>query len=205
MIGVHVMTATRGNPRVEHALFREWLIYSEKRFKLAFGYVSGYPAASTKNKIVLNFLADSEADYLLMIDDDQTPTNNPLNYVEYDKDVLGWPYPSVRTSEEKPIVWYPKEPEMETPMVRAEVVGGGGLLIARRVLQHPAMKAPFLDVFDENGLFKTGEDYNFCRRAAKAGFTIWCALDSPLLHIKPVELYTVWRAYNEPKTNTSNC
>lgn len=196
MTGVHVMTATRGNVRVEHALFREWLMTTEKRFKLAFGYVSGYPCASAKNKIVLNFLEDKEADYLLMIDDDQCPTDNPLNYVQYDKDVLGWPYPSSRTNHAKPICWYPKEPEPETPMVRAEMIGGGGMLIARRVLEHSIMKAPFIDLFDENGLFKTGEDYNFCRRATEAGFTIWCALSRPLLHIKPIELFTVWNAYN---------
>jgi hypothetical protein len=203
MIGVHVMTATRGTIRVEHALFREWLIYTEKRFKLALGYVSGYPCASAKNKIVLNFLADRAADYLLMIDDDQLPTNNPLDYIEYDKDILGWPYPSSRTSNERPITWYPKEPEPETPMVRAEIVGGGGLLIARRVLEHPAMKAPFIDLFDENGLFKVGEDYNFCKRATEAGFRVWCALDSPLLHIKPIELYTVWSAYNGNQNGAS--
>lgn len=198
MIGVHVMSATRGVPRVEHALFREWLISTEKRYKLAFGYVTGSPCASVKNKIVLNFLADAQADYLLMIDDDQVPTNNPLDYIGYDKDILGWPYPSIRTVSHKdnPIVWYPQVPDQDTPMAQAELVGGGGLLIARRVFEHPAMKAPFIDLFDENGVRKTGQDYNFCRRATEAGFTIWCALDSPLLHIKPTELYTVWGAYN---------
>lgn len=201
MIGIHVMTATRGNVRVEHALFREWLFTTEKRYKLATGYVSGYPAGSVKNKIVLNFLADPAADYLLMIDDDQCPTSNPLDYAEHDKDILGWPYPSIRTSNgNNPICWYPKEPEPETQMVRAEVVGGGGMLIARRVFEHPAMKAPFMDVFDENGLFQMGEDYNFCKRAAAAGFQVWVALDKPLLHIKPTELYTVWSAYNERTT-----
>lgn len=198
MIGVHVMTATRGNPRVEHALFREWLISTEKRFKLAIGYVTGYPCASAKNKIVLNFLADEQADYLLMIDDDQVPTNNPLDYIEYDKDILGWPYPSIRINTlHEPIVWFPKTPEPKTPMVRAEVVGGGGMLITRRVLEHPDLKAPFIDQFDENGIFEIGEDYNFCKRATKAGFEIWCALDSPLMHFKPAELYTIWSAYNE--------
>jgi hypothetical protein len=183
--------------RVEHALFREWLFITENRFRIAASYNTGYPGASIRNKIVLNFLADPDADWLLMIDDDQLPEFNPLNYIEYDKDILGWPYPSTKMSiKNDPICWYPAPPNSDVPMAQVDVVGSGMMLVAKRVFQHPDMRAPFADKFNEDGLFIEGEDYTFCRRATAAGFGVWCAMDRPILHIKPNELVTAWSAYN---------
>ena len=159
------------------------------------GYTSGYPASSCRNRIVELFLK-TDAEFLVMMDDDQAPTCNPLDYIEHDFDVLGFPYPSIRINSDDIIPWFPSPPE-EGGLREVESIGGGCMVIARRVLEHPEMKAAFSDTYDERGVFTEGEDVAFCRRAKETGFKIWCAMDKPLLHIKPAEMLRVWSYANE--------
>ncbi|NIM51631.1 MAG: hypothetical protein GTO22_20690, partial [Gemmatimonadales bacterium] len=62
------------------------------------------------NRIALATL-ESGADFLLKIDDDTVPLFNPLDYVGENKDVLGFPYPTWRANAEKPLIWFPREPD----------------------------------------------------------------------------------------------
>lgn len=193
---VHFATPTEGYPRVEHAMFREWLVANAgPRFRLQMSYVEGYPACSTRNKIVLNFL-ESDAEILMMMDDDQAPTFNPLDFINDDLDILGFPYPTIRVNEDPPIVWFPQAYDPEMGLVQAKSVGGGLTIIQRRVLEHPDMRAPYIDEFNEDGIFYTGEDITFCTRAMDAGFTVWCQMDKPLLHTKPAEMLRLWMYAN---------
>jgi hypothetical protein len=146
---------------------------------------------------VAAFLADTEAGYLLMLDDDQVPTCNPLDYIERDLDVLGFPYPTIRVNDPGQIFWFPCEAEEGAGPVKSEVVGGGCFLIARRVLEHPALVWPFIERFNDDGTICTGEDVQFCRRVWGAGFTIWIALSQPLLHWKIGEVLGLWEARNK--------
>lgn len=182
-------------PRIEHVLFREHLAVSERRYILQLGYTFGYPASSTRNKIVHLFL-ESDGDYLIMMDDDQAPTASPLDYIEMDFDILGFAYPSIRISDKNIIPWYPREPKQGEGIAEVDFIGGGCMVIARRVLEHPGMKAAFLEVYDNNGIFTEGEDLSFCRRARENGFKIHCVMDKPLLHIKPAEMLRVWSYIN---------
>lgn len=184
------LRASDPRPRVEHVLFREGLLINERRYDLTLGYTAGYPASSTRNRIA-NLFLESQADYLVMLDDDQAPTCNVLDYIEYDLDVVGFPYPSIRINNDNPIPWFPCPPDPDGGIREVQFVGGGCLIIARRVLE--ALKRPFEDYFSEDGLFAEGEDLTFCRRAREARFAIWCVMDKPLLHIKPVEMLTMWR------------
>jgi len=194
MTGVFFATPTRGELRLEHAMFREHLIATEKRYSLQMHWVSGYPAGSVRCKIALLFL-ESDADFLLMLDSDQAPTNNPLDYIERDLDVLAFPSPTYRGMDKLPIRWFPEAEDPARGIVQVDEVTTGCMLIARRVLEHPAMRAPFLDEYNADGIFTSGEDQTFCRRARAAGFKVWCAMDQPLAHFKTVELLTIWRAY----------
>lgn len=194
------LRASDPRPRVEHCLFREWLMSNERRYTLAMGYTAGYPASSCRNRIVEVFL-DSNSDFLVMLDDDQAPTSNPLDYIENDLDVIGFPYPTVRINATDNIIpWFPSPPE-STGLRRVDFIGGGCMVIARRVLEHPGMTAAFRDTYDARGVFTEGEDIAFCRRATENGFAIWCAMDKPLLHIKPAEMLRVW-SYANGQTNT---
>lgn len=172
-------------------MFREWLAATERRYNLRMEYAEGYPTSSVRCKVALKLRAGN-ADFLLMMDDDQAPTFNPLDYVADDLDVLGFPYPSVRINGEDPIVWFPAPMDEDAGLVRQDLIGGGCMLIARRVLEHPTMRAPFQDHFNDDGIWVEGEDMTFCRMAREAGFSIWCAMDKPLLHVKPAELLKIY-------------
>jgi len=194
MTRVFFATPTRGGLRLEHAMFREYLIATEKRHSLQMHWVTGYPAGSVRCKIALLFL-ESNADFLLMLDSDQVPTVNPLDYIERDLDVLAFPSPTYRGGDKLPIRWFPEAEDPARGIEQVNEATTGCMLIARRVLEHPAMRAPFLDEYDADGIFASGEDLTFCRRARAAGFGVWCAMNAPLAHFKTVELLTITRAY----------
>lgn len=198
---VHVVTLTRGMMRAELGQFREWLllqeVLKEKRYHLLLGLSDAQPVANNRNRTALRILENEAVGYLCSIDNDSVPAGfNPLDYVERDLDVVGFPYLTWRANADPPLVWIPEDPagrELE----EVKVVGGGCLLIARRVLEHPDMRAPFLDCWDADGRRTKPEDYNFSWRARRAGFRVWCAFDKPLHHFKNVELLTLWRWINK--------
>ena len=192
MIRVHVITPSRANVRVEHAQFREYLASRERRFELVLGYSDAQPIAANRNRIARKFLADERADYLLMVDSDQAPAFNPLDYVENDLDIVGFPCPTWRVTNKEPLIWFPEPPSNEGIKAQPSVTTGC-ILIARRVLEHPDLRHPFADEWDANGLKAEGEDVTFCQRAIVAGFGVWCVMDKPVTHIKPIELVTLWQ------------
>jgi hypothetical protein len=72
------------------------------------------------------------------------------------------------------------------------------LIISRRVLEHPDMKRPFEDVFDQYGKRTAGHDMTFCQRANALGFKVCAALTHPTDHWKMLSLKTVARSlYNQ--------
>jgi hypothetical protein len=75
--------------------------------------------------------------------------------------------------------------------------GTGMVLIARRVLEHPDLRAPFAYRYNEDGIKIWEEDSTFCYRARKAGFRIWSALSHPCGHVKDVNLVDVHDAVAE--------
>ena len=204
MANVFLATPTRGAVRPEHALFREWLLLTEKRHKITARYVGGYPCSAARNKIQRAFL-ETDAEWLLMLDDDQVPTSNPLDHIQRDLDMVGFPYPTIRVNNlPDPILWFPCEAVEGGGLVQAEAVGGGCLLIARRVLEAPGMYPGFLDVFNEHGTHYESEDINFCRRVREAGFTIWIDLGHPLLHWKMGEVLELWQTRNAMIAEAAN-
>lgn len=188
---IYIVTPTRADIRAELALFREFLIASEKRNKLILGFSDAQPVANNRNRIARKFL-ESGADFLLMVDSDTVPTCNPLDLVERNRDIIGFPLPAWRVNDDEPLLWFPGPPN-DSGLVEVEKVAGGCLLVARRVLEHPAMKDPFMDEWDSRGFRIEPEDTTFCLRAREAGFRVWCAMDRPCLHFQTVELYTVWQ------------
>lgn len=192
MAKVHVITPMRGTLRAELAQFREVLLASERRFELVIGLSDAQPCANNRNRIVKRFLEDEKADYLFTIDSDQCPAGfNPLDYVLHDLDIVGFPSPTVRINDDPPIRWFPGPPS-DVGLVEVEDVSGGCLLVARRVLEHPGMRAAFSDEWDADGLRTCPEDSSFTRRARICGFEIWCAMNRRIYHWKVAEMATLW-------------
>lgn len=193
---IQLIVPTRAQVRAELSIFREWLLMHELgrgRYELVLGYSDAQPVANNLNRIALRVLEDEETDYWLKIDSDTVPGCNPLDYVERDLDVLGFPCATWRANDDEPLIWFPAPPDGRGLVeVEGKGVGGGVLLIARRVLEHPAMRAPFLDEWDEDGLRTVPEDTTFCTRAMAAGFRVWCDMSKPMYHFKGAELLTLW-------------
>lgn len=154
--------------------------------------------------IVLHAL-QSDADFLLVMDEDNTPTRNPLDLVELDKDVISCPTPlwiGNRVRDGQPIAWSTWILEDETAKIYAphepreglqkiDASTSGSLLIARRVLLE--ITAPFMREWYE-GRVVTGTDLAFSRRVAEAGFQMWTHYDYPCHHWNTVDLLEVSQA-----------
>lgn len=154
----------------------------------------GIPIANNRNKIVKRFL-ETDADFLLMFDDDVVPVFNPAQAILYDRDVLGLPTRR-RTGQRIEWVVYAKHPveknkysaidldkvRGDADILKVDAVGTGAILIKRKVLE--TVKAPFMDVFDDDGLRILGQDLNFCQKAIKAGFEVFASPKMICEHVK---------------------
>lgn len=160
--------------------------------------------ASNRNHICKHAL-ETGADYVFMTDDDMILNGNPLDLVQYDFDVIGMPALCYKAEQGAPLRWNLRYDTLEGETIKEDfeiegarfrkvaAVGAAGMMIARRVLEHPAMKAPFLYKLNDDGLMIGGEDFGFCDRARKAGFTIVMTRDMPEGHVKEVDLLHIQR------------
>lgn len=161
-----------------------------------------HPISSNRNRIVKRFLADkNECDFLLMIDDDVLPHTNPAEMVFADCDIVG--SPALVRQNNHMINWvaYVKHPALDgyapvdfagiegnIDLLKVDIVGTGCIMIARRVLEDPRMKAPFNCEYDEDGITEYGTDYAFCRKAGALGYNIFTTPKRRCEHFKKVGL-----------------
>jgi len=139
-------------------------------------------------------LLEEGQDYLLVIDADNPPRNNPLDLVDLDLDVVGCPTPIWRPGSGYPICWNAmdrvedgwREHAEKAGLQEVDAVGSGCVLIARRVLA--SLEAPWVRVWDERGFVAEGTDFAFCRRAKAAGWRVWAHYDYPCEHHREVGL-----------------
>jgi hypothetical protein len=144
-----------------------------------------HPIYSNRNKIVKRFLA-TDCDYLMMQDDDIVAWHNPAELVFAAKDIIGCPA-KVRTNKGT-LDWvaYVHHDTMDgyvavdmgrapsdADVVAVDIVGTGLICIARRVLEDPRMKAPFMVENDEDGVLTWGTDFAFCKRARACGYEVF--------------------------------
>lgn len=173
--------------------------------------------ASVRNRIARDFLNDKygHKDLLYMIDDDVIPESMywPAIMEAAPYDIVGAPVPMAKMPD-IPIVlnafrWTPDGRWVtveipETGHVPADGVGFGLVMIRRPVLEHPDMKQPFQQTFDDDGVIKTGQDFNFCIRAKKLGFTVGVACEAFCDHMIRLHANTVPFVYGEPTGNVRN-
>lgn len=164
------------------------------------------PVDNNRNLIIRDFLVGSY-DYLLMIDSDNPPMNNPIDLVELDKDVMVLPTPQWNlTSKDLSLGRYPifwncmdeveggwKEHNPKKGLQEIDGAGSGCILISRKVLEK--VKIPFERKWDEDGIVVEGSDFNFCRKVRDLGFKVWCHYDYPCRHFKEMELTEIVKAF----------
>ena len=180
----------------------------DRRYPLCFFPSSHKPYENNMHHIVNEFMA-GDFDFWLNIDDDNPPLHNPLDLVEMDLDIVGFPTPvwhyTGQVPGERPIYWnaydyvpaadaYKEHTEREG-LQRVDAVGSGCMLIARRVIAHPDIRnGAFFRTWHPDGTMNKGGDISFCERARGAGFRIWCAFDYPCDQFAEVSLNEVARA-----------
>jgi hypothetical protein len=145
-----------------------------------------------------------------MIDNDVVPLGNPLEMVEADKDVVGFPAKVRQTDRCLNWVAYMHHPDEDvdmyapidftlvdstTDLLKVDVVGTGCILIKRKVLEE--LQAPFHTEFHDNGVLAVGTDFAFCRKAQKAGYEIFTAPQRVCEHFKEVGMLDL-SYYNTP-------
>jgi hypothetical protein len=166
-------------------------------------FVLARPIPCARHMIINNFLG-TDSDYLLMVDDDVIPRGNPLDLVELDLDIVAMACPVWRPGSTPPIVLNATPVDGSTVvkpadslLVEVTQASTGGILIARRVLEHPDMVNPFAFQYDERGLTVVDDDATFYRKAREAGFQIWVSLAHHFGHVKDVDISYIYSVVKE--------
>lgn len=148
-------------------------------------YEPGHLSVSyVRNMIVKKFLA-SEAEWLLMIDDDVVPSMNVLELCKPPGDVVAAPCLIFREEYDIPApAVFQQIPDGYTLVpnvydrhgrVRCDATGTGCITINRRVLEHPGMRNPFSMQDDEQ---ENSDDFAFFNRLNRVGeFEIYADYD----------------------------
>lgn len=200
---VNVFLMNTGSIREELANWRvKWA--GDARYDVTIEGARHRPIASNRNFVTKRFLTGT-ADFMMMIDNDVVPAQNPLDLLQMDLDIVVFPTPMFEPGKtgDYPIymnVELLEHPDGLTdgyvlmqpdPLVEIATGGTGCILIARRVLEHPDLHPPFMDAYDEDGIRRQTEDITFIRRAREAGFSAWAAMEYKCSHYKEVDLLVV--------------
>lgn len=204
---VHVFLMNTGYIREELSWWRvRWA--EDARYDVTIEGARHRPIASNRNLVTKRFRA-GDADFMMMIDEDVVPAQNPLDLLQMDLDIVVCPTPMFAPGKtgdypihmnvellehpaglrEKYVVQAPD------PLMEIATGGTGCILIARRVLEHPDLHPAFMDVYDEDGIRTLTEDITFIRRAREAGFRAWAAMEYRCSHLKEVDLLMIDLTY----------
>lgn len=185
----------------------------DNRYNITVGFAAANPTSNNRCQIAKEFVDNERRpDWLCMIDDDNVPRGDFLKWVDSDYDVISFVAPCWKpaTNPDSPVVWNVHldeatkdfvpvrngmlyELSKEHKIIDVASAGTGVMLIRRRVLEHPDLRAPFVDQFNEYGIRIHGHDLRFCERARDAGFKVGSVLLSPASHYKTVDLLDVAR------------
>jgi hypothetical protein len=159
--------------------------------------VQGYPVDRVRNQICRKFL-ESDAEFLLMIDDDIVPPLDVLAMADHDLDVVGalcYAFTpdrgvySVAYRCDESARYFGVGQEIEhRGLLEVDLVGSACMMIHRRVLE--ALAQPYFRMVLDDRLTQISEpeDFYFCRQAKATGFGVWWDTDKPCGHVKKIDL-----------------
>lgn len=184
------------------------LLQQDRRYRLNIMMPSNKPFENNLHHIVNDFMAGNY-DFWLTMDADNPPSQNPLDLVNLDKDIIGLPTPIWHyegKAGERPIYWnaYDYDPSVgayrehqnREGLQRVDAVGTGCVLFARRVFEDPEMrKGAFTRKLNADGTVDKGNDISFCERAKERGFEIYAHFGYPCDHFCELSLNEVVRTH----------
>ncbi len=204
---IMISVLNQGSVRVEiSALISE--LYKQRKYNLFITYPANKPITFNRNKIVKKFL-ESKMDYLLMLDGDCIPPESILNLADYDKDIIGGlcygymnkaivPFCMAMNKKGRYDV---KDAYDAEEVVECDAIGSGVMMIKREVLEN--IPFPFKNEYDPEGLKIKGLDFNFCERAKKKGYKVFCHTGFKCSHWTTMDLKTVFETYKLLRNDTS--
>lgn len=159
----------------------------------------------------MNDFVGGDFHFWLNIDSDNPPLRNPLDLIEYDRDIIGLPTPvwhhtGKESKGERPVYWNAwdyveqedayREHNQKDGLQRVDAVGTGCFLVSRRVFLNQEMQTGvFLRQFNPDGTVYKGNDISFCERARSVGFEVWAHYGYPCQHFNNLELNEVIDAF----------
>ena len=200
------------NQHYIHKIVTVRLLQMQKdgRYRLTCKFPSHKPYENNLHHIVKDFL-EGNWDFWLNIDSDNPPMENPLDLVEFDKDIIGLPTPiwhflNDGRKGERPVYWNAydyvsakdaySEHHPRRGLQKVDAVGTGCFLIARRVFLNKKMQqGAFTRKLYQDGRVKKGNDISFCERARNQNFEIYCHYNYPCQHFNQLELNEVVKAF----------
>ncbi len=178
--------------RVELAIaLPRWLKHCP--FQVYFESSNARPIENNRNQIVQRFLK-SDCTHLLQLDNDTLPCRNPLELVEYKKDIISCPVPiyshstaflNVFTLDDDGSL-IPLAQNEHNGLTKIDATGTGCIMCTRKVLEK--IKRPFGRKYDENGIETLGLDLFFSQKANETKFDIYTHFDYIAKHYKEIDL-----------------
>lgn len=175
-----------------------------KRFSFtpAFGV---FPVSAARNKVVEEYFLASDADWLVMIDNDIAPAQNFLDMLftcPDDADILVAPYYVWDPELMRPMLCFGRwengqmitldQTEVRPGWIGGKAAGGTGLIAIRRRVFEGKLQAPFFRIICNDYEGQTmSEDIYFTSRAAEAGYKIYTNADYIVKHFHTLDLTEV--------------
>lgn len=203
---VYVTVPNRSGWLHKHCHFAVCRILGDRRYKVRHDCPTHTPYVENLHRCMWDFLEGGE-DYWLSFDDDNPPSRNPLDRVEDDLDMVGFPTPVWHSAVkgDRPYYynaldrvrdgWLPHEPC--DGLQEVDAVGSGCMLIARRVMEVLKNSQPFMRVWNPDGTVEIGCDYSFCTKVKAAGFHVYADFDRPCNHFNEMNLSEVIQAFGD--------
>jgi len=205
--GIYIAVLNQGAVHPTISAFTSQAMLNQK-YNVLVTYPCEKPISYNRNKIVHDFLQRKEKfDYLMMIDDDILPPQDMdlIELADYDKDIITPLMFIYQQDSVVPLIGVKSQEGMYNIMgasgkeglIEVDGVGTGCIIIKREVLEHPHLRAPFLNEYDKDGFKKFGLDFAFSRRAKEAGFKCWVHLDYVCGHRVKVDLKEIYKALSQ--------
>jgi len=155
--------------------------------------IGGY-VAHNRNKIV-EIAKQNKSTHIMFIDADMVfPPSGIMRLIDHDKDIVAAMY-NARGVPGQPIISTVKPTDPEKDPKKGEFVNtefpaglfkvfglGTGFMLIKTSVFKKLEKPYFVAYEDENGEHHT-EDIDFCAKAGKAGFDVWCSPTIQMNHI----------------------
>lgn len=194
---VYIAVLNQGGIRPELVHSLQGAVFQNK-YELLITYPSAKPISHNRNSIVQNFLQRKEFDYLIMIDSDIVPPVDFLTLVDFQKDIISPVCFMFQQNMVIPLImerksdgmYNAKDVKLMDGLVECDAVGSGCIIMSRKVLE--AVKYPFRNEYDADGIKLYGLDFNFCHRAKKLGFKVFCHLDYKCSHWTTMDLKEIY-------------